>query len=304
MLYSKKKGQKSFCSDKSDGKYGDLEFCNIYHQCLSGIDNVLRCENDKVWNENESRCDSIASVECKGKVLPPNKHLSNSTFCVGKDDGLYSHQEYCNVFHVCESGVDNIRQCPNQLFWDVTNNRCEWPSKVECTGRTLVTLSTEATLFCLERKDGVYGDPVWCNIYHTCLSGIDYRTKCPDNLIWNEVKKDCDWSDSTKCSTGKLYRNSSATTYCSERPNGKHAHEVSCNRYYVCQNGKDSVFTCQNNLRYNEHKEVCSVCSIVDCQLYLTLFYLRNAIGLSMSIAMAKRITCGTASRITFADQK
>jgi hypothetical protein len=200
-------------------------------------------------------------------MLPSEKHY-NSTFCIGKPDGPYAHQEYCNVYHVCESGTDNVRQCPNQLFWDYRTKRCDWSGNVECTGRTLITLSTDTTLFCMERRDGVYGDPNWCNVYHNCLSGVDFKTKCPVGLIWNETKKDCDWSDSTQCSTGSFLRDGTdldKKTFCSDKPNGKYAHEMHCNRYYVCQNGKDIIFTCQNNLRYNSTKQECDWAVNVNC---------------------------------------
>jgi hypothetical protein len=72
----------------------------------------------------------------------------------------YPHEEYCNVYHVCESGADNMRQCPHQLFWDNVQQKCEWSDKVRCTGRTLVALSMEASLFCMEKIDGFYIDPL------------------------------------------------------------------------------------------------------------------------------------------------
>lgn len=200
-------------------------------------------------------------------MLPSEKHY-NSSFCIGKADGPYAHEEYCNVYHVCESGTDNIRQCPNQLFWDFKTRKCDWSGNVECTGRTLVTLSTDTTLFCMERRDGVYDDPNWCNVYHNCLSGVDFKTKCPEGLIWNETKKDCDWSDSTQCSSGNLLHDASdlgKKTFCSDKPSGKYAHDMHCNRYYVCQNGKDIIFTCQNNLRYNETKQECDWAVNVNC---------------------------------------
>ena len=71
----------------------------------------------------------------------------------------YPNEEYCNVYHVCESGSDSIRQCPNQLFWDNEQQKCEWSNKVHCSGRTLVALSMESNLFCMEKSDGYYIDP-------------------------------------------------------------------------------------------------------------------------------------------------
>lgn len=260
-------GQTSFCTDRLDNKYSDPIYCNIFHHCIGGIDNVVRCDGELMWNQKELKCDWESKVQCKGKMLPSEKHY-NSTFCIGKPDGPYAHEEYCNVYHVCESGTDNIRQCPNQLFWDSELKKCDWSGNVECSGRTLVTLSTDTTLFCMERKDDIYGDPTYCNVYHNCLSGVDFKTKCPDNLVWNETKKDCDWSDSTQCVTGSYFKEgeSDKKTFCSDKPNGKYPHELHCNRYYVCQNSKDIVFTCQNNLRYNEEKEECDWAVNVDCK--------------------------------------
>lgn len=71
----------------------------------------------------------------------------------------YPHEEYCNVYHVCESGTDSMRQCPHQLFWDNEQQKCEWSDKVHCSGRTLVALSMKSSLFCMEKAAGVYIDP-------------------------------------------------------------------------------------------------------------------------------------------------
>jgi hypothetical protein len=70
----------------------------------------------------------------------------------------YPHEEYCNVYHICESGSSNIRQCPHQLFWDNDQQKCDWSDKVHCSGRTLVALSMEQNSFCMEKSDGFYID--------------------------------------------------------------------------------------------------------------------------------------------------
>ena len=54
-------------------------------------------------------------------------------------------------------------------------------------------------------------------------------------------------------------------TFCSDKPNGKYPHDLHCNRYYVCQNGKDIIFTCQNNLRFNATKQECDWAVNVNC---------------------------------------
>lgn len=53
-----------------------------------------------------------------------------------------------------------MRQCPHQLFWDNEQQKCEWSNNVRCSGRTLVALSMESSLFCMEKTDGFYIDPI------------------------------------------------------------------------------------------------------------------------------------------------
>ena len=56
----------------------------------------------------------------------------------------------------------------HQLFWDNEQQKCEWSNKVHCSGRTLVALSMESNLFCMEKLDGFYIDPL-CKFNEICL---------------------------------------------------------------------------------------------------------------------------------------
>ncbi len=87
------------------------------------------------------------------------EYIHDFFFFKFKSNRSYPHEEYCNVYHVCESGADNMRQCPHQLFWDNEQQKCEWSNNVRCTGRTLVAISMESSLFCMEKTDGFYIDP-------------------------------------------------------------------------------------------------------------------------------------------------
>ena len=90
-----------------------------------------------------------------GKMIHPLT-CSNSS---SSEFRSYPHEEYCNVYHACESASDNMRQCPHQLFWDNEQQKCDWSDKVHCSKRTLVALSMETNTFCLERSDGFFIDP-------------------------------------------------------------------------------------------------------------------------------------------------
>jgi hypothetical protein len=115
-----------------------------------------------------------------------------------------------------------MRQCPHQLFWDHEQQKCEWSDKVRCTGRTLVAISMESSLFCMEKTDGFYIDPLCkfdktahfslkimffhidCNVYHQCMADIDVKLRCPERLAFNETLQRCDWPESTICKGGNI----------------------------------------------------------------------------------------------------
>ncbi|CAF1232884.1 unnamed protein product [Adineta ricciae] len=263
------KSKTSFCTNRPDGRYPSETYCNVFHHCIGGMDNIVRCTGELQWDDVKKECGWKSSVRCgPPKKMLPNDSKYNSTFCTGKPDGSYPNEEYCNVYHVCESGSDSIRQCPNQLFWDNEQQKCEWSNKVHCSGRTLVALSMESNLFCMEKSDGYYIDPQYCNVYHQCMADIDVKLQCPERLVFNETLKRCDWPETTNCKSGNILVEDDDNNYkgfCADKPNGNFAHERYCNRYYICQNGKDVVFTCQNNLRYSIEKNECDWAINVHC---------------------------------------
>ncbi|CAF2188762.1 unnamed protein product [Rotaria magnacalcarata] len=258
----------SFCTNRQDGRYPSEKYCNVFHHCIGGTDHIVRCTGELQWDDRRKECGWESSVHCGApKKMLPHENKFNSTFCTGKTDGSYPNGEYCNVYHVCESGTDSMRQCPHQLFWDNEQKKCEWSDKVHCSGRTLVALSMKSSLFCMEKSNGVYMDPQYCNVYHQCMADIDVKLQCPERLIFNETLKRCDWPELTICKSGNiLVENNDSSGFCSDKPNGNFAHEKYCNRYYICQNGKDVVFTCQNNLRYSIEKNECDWAINVDCK--------------------------------------
>ena len=61
--------------------------------------------------------------------------------CANAADGAsVPSAKYCNVFHVCISGVRKDFMCPKgsqkgqyDLWWNDATKRCEWPCKVQCS---------------------------------------------------------------------------------------------------------------------------------------------------------------------------
>ncbi|CAF1394917.1 unnamed protein product, partial [Didymodactylos carnosus] len=283
-------GKTTFCTNRQDGRYASDTYCNAFHHCIGGTDHIVRCTGELQWDDNKKECGWESIVKCGApKKMLPNENKFNSTSCTGKTDGSYPHEEFCNVYHVCESGSDNMRQCPHQLFWDNEQQKCEWSNNVRCTGRTLVALSMETSLFCIEKSDGFYIDAVHCNIYHQCMADIDVKLRCPERLVFNETLKRCDWPETTRCKGGNILLNGEDTGgFCTDKPNGEYPHDHFCNRYFICQNGKDipdgnypdvrycNIFhqcqaamdypkRCPNRLMFNEQTKECDWEDKVDC---------------------------------------
>jgi hypothetical protein len=116
-----------------DGYYADPEFCNIYHHCIAGIDYVDQCMHQLVWNDRKKMCDWQTNVNCSGKQIPVA--YGETSFCTDQIDGKYKHLEYCNVFHHCVGGIDNVVRCDGELQWNDKIKQCDWESVVKCAGK-------------------------------------------------------------------------------------------------------------------------------------------------------------------------
>lgn len=111
-----------------DGYFADPEFCNIYHHCLAGVDYAVQCPQQLVWNDKKKMCDWQTSVNCTGRIIPVAQ--GQTSFCTDKADNKYVDAIYCNVFHHCVGGIDNVVRCDEELQWNDKDKKCDWESKV------------------------------------------------------------------------------------------------------------------------------------------------------------------------------
>jgi hypothetical protein len=119
----------------------------------------------------------------------------------------FPDQRLCNMYFTCtSSGLPEPSLCPEgYLFSDLLRD-CDLASRVHCGSRLSAFVEPEevrtstspiavqsGTIECILGDDGYFEDPLYCNVYHHCLAGVDYREYCPNQLAWNEKKKMCDW---------------------------------------------------------------------------------------------------------------
>lgn len=121
------------CLLGSDGYFADPEFCNIYHHCLAGVDYAEQCPHQLVWNDKKKMCDWQTKVNCTGHIIPVAS--GQTTFCSDKPDNKYADAIYCNVFHHCVGGIDNVVRCEEELQWNDDTKECAWERDVKCIGK-------------------------------------------------------------------------------------------------------------------------------------------------------------------------
>ncbi len=134
--------------------------------------------------------------------------------CPSNANGIrYPDRRLCNMYFTCtSSGLPEPNLCPEgYLFSDLTRD-CELGAHVNCGTRLsaffeldenkivfpTTTLqpksnSHNGSIECILGADGYYEDPLYCNVYHHCIAGVDYIEPCPNQLAWNDKKKMCDW---------------------------------------------------------------------------------------------------------------
>jgi hypothetical protein len=78
----------SFCTNRQDGRYASETYCNVFHHCSGGTDNLVRCTGELQWDDRKKECGWESTVRCGlPKKMLPNENKFNSTFCTGKADG-------------------------------------------------------------------------------------------------------------------------------------------------------------------------------------------------------------------------
>lgn len=171
-------------------------------------------------------------------------------------------EPYCDKFLVCteENLVEEF--CPDGLVFDIDSRNCDFPQRVDCTGRPLLQPPQNSTG--CPRMNGMFGVAGSCKDYYECSSGQGTPQKCADGLVWNQAITQCDWlanlpADS-EC-TQELLDYEEDRLECPENTSpyayARWAHETECNKFWLCIDGKDRLSGCDEGLVYNPATYKC-----------------------------------------------
>ncbi|KAG1691850.1 Protein obstructor-E [Nymphon striatum] len=113
-----------------------------------------------------------------------------------ESEGLFPHPTDCSKYINCYKSHATIQQCPNCYVFNGTNNYCDFPENVDCSGKSIATpvLSNECP-GCF----GLFQDPVNCSIFYNCIGGKGILQACPHGLYFNDETQACDFDTVVGC---------------------------------------------------------------------------------------------------------
>lgn len=86
---------------------------------------------DEMNHENKTNGKSSRSRNATKEIDASHSHL-NSSFCKGKADGTYLHENDCEKFILCVQSKTLSKKCPNRMRYNAKEGVCDWPSNVLC----------------------------------------------------------------------------------------------------------------------------------------------------------------------------
>ena len=208
------------CRDKSDGNYQSCEGCDVYITCVHGQMIAGRpCATGTFYD------DAVRGCVRTSTTCALNTGDSCMASCDDVNDGDYQSCAGCNVFVSCLKGVMVKRTCETGTKWDddkkscvAASSTCELSTEIgqpseepEPTTTTTTTTPAPASSVpsdiqphsCVgESCDGLpagnYQSCYTCRGYVTCAPGhFPMLRPCPATLIWDDVKKICDYTSTT-----------------------------------------------------------------------------------------------------------
>lgn len=129
--------------------------------------------------------------------------------CPPQDDVSYylPDEEQCDRYLECNiKGELRPHLCPDGFVFDINLEKCDYPVKVNCTGRPLLQ-EPQPSVNC-SRANGFFAWPanVSCQNFWDCREGTAYKQTCPVGVIFDPQLNTCatpDQSSRKECTEGE-----------------------------------------------------------------------------------------------------
>jgi len=117
-------------------------------------------------------------------------------------------KEQCDKYYECNiKGEEKMKLCDDGLVYDIASQHCDYPAKVNCTGRPDLQ-EAQVSKNC-PRANGFFPFPAEesCQKFWDCRGGKSYLQECPVGVIFDPKVDACvtpDQSARPECAAGKF----------------------------------------------------------------------------------------------------
>jgi len=188
--------------------------------------------------------------------------------CDPRDDSYRTPDtKQCDRYVECNiKGEESVHLCPDGLVFDVKSERCDYPAKVNCTGRPL--LQTAKSSKNCPRSNGFFPFPAneSCQKFWDCRGGKGYLQVCPEAVIFDTHVDACVTPDQAKrpdCKANK-FLGFECPTYKPEETLrfGNHdrlPNPLNCQQFFSClRTGEPRLGACPRNTVFSFHTGHCA----------------------------------------------
>jgi len=191
--------------------------------------------------------------------------------CPPQEDVSYylPDEDQCDKYFECNiKGELKEKLCPDGFVFDINLEKCDYPVKVNCTGRP--TLQEPQPSVNCTRANGFFAWPanISCQNFWDCRNGIAYKQTCPVGVIFDPGLNTCatpDQSTRKECTEGEesflgfqcpKYSPDSVLRF------GNHdrlPHPDDCQQYFTCLvTGGPRLANCGRKKVFNNATGQCS----------------------------------------------
>ncbi|XP_017121482.1 peritrophin-44 [Drosophila elegans] len=175
-----------YCSIvKNSVNFDNLAGCNQYHVCEKGVLKDKTCASASYYQASTGTCVAKALVDCDAHPLPTNVCGKASKPTENK---FVSDGATCRGYFFCAKQKDGTpdpnpawNQCPQDRFFDQSNQKCNYPNSVKCTADRC---DGRSPTFVLSSTPG-------CRNYLVCSGGVTLQEKSCGNYFFDEDLGGC-----------------------------------------------------------------------------------------------------------------
>ncbi|XP_078477949.1 chondroitin proteoglycan-2-like isoform X3 [Lampetra planeri] len=249
----------AFCQDKADGMYADPSDSHSFYHCSNSLTYHKQCPANLVFNPAKNICDwDVPHDDATTTTQATTKPLVNSVFCQDKADGLYPDPLDSHSFYHCSNSLTYHKQCPANLVFNPAISVCDWPGNVAAATTQATTKSVVNSVFCQDKADGLYPDPLDSHSFYHCSNSLTYHKQCPANLVFNPAISVCDWPGNVAAATTQATTKSVVNSvFCQDKADGLYPDPLDSHSFYHCSNSLTYHKQCPANLVFNPAISVC-----------------------------------------------